>query len=98
MDVHGVQTITFSSAEEFLNFRPVREFDCLLLDIHLVGASGIELRRLLKAKGSTVPVVFMTAIDNDAVRREAVQVGCVACLRKPFRPHQLFEAIAKATA
>src|SRR5262245_57092233 len=96
LGARGIATVTFSSAEEFLNSGRQLDFDCLLLDIHLDGTSGFELRRMLTAAGSAIPVVFMTAIDDDTVRREAVQVGCIACLYKPFPAKQLFDALAKA--
>ena len=58
--------------------------------------SGIELQRQLKASHSTVPVIFMTALDDDAIRRQAVESGGIDCLRKPFPARQLFDAIEKA--
>jgi FixJ family two-component response regulator len=96
LDAHGYATVGFSSAEEFLERGTAVQVDCILLDIHLGGASGIELRRRLTASGSTLPVIFMTALDDDGVRREALRVGCIACLRKPFPARQLVEAIEKA--
>ena len=48
LDAHGFTTIKFSSAEEFLGDREAMRADCLLVDIHLEGLSGIELRRQLK--------------------------------------------------
>ena len=96
LDAHGLAAITFSSAEEFLCRDQATEIDCLLLDIHLEGASGFELRLRLTAAGSTLPVIFMTAHDDDGMRRTAVQIGCIAYLRKPFPAHQLIDAIEKA--
>ena len=84
LDAHGFATKVFASAEEFLDRGAATQVDCLILDIHLCGMSGIELRLQLKASGSTLPVIFMTAIDDDAMCTEALKAGCVACLRKPF--------------
>jgi len=70
----------------------------ILLDIHLGGISGIELRRRLAAAGSTCPVIFMTAIDNDATRNEAMKAGCIAYLKKPFAPNLLLDALDKKRA
>ena len=72
------------------------QVDCLLLDIHLGGLSGIELRRRLKDSGSTLPVIFMTGLDAEAMIEQALKAGCVAFLRKPFQARQLIEAIKKA--
>jgi FixJ family two-component response regulator len=73
LDAHGFTTIKFSSAEEFLGDRGATRADCLLVDIHLDGASGIELRRQLKVSHPKLPVIFMTALDDDAVRRQALE-------------------------
>jgi FixJ family two-component response regulator len=96
LDAHGCTASLFTSAEEFLASELVTRADCLLLDIHLGGLSGIELRRQLKSSRPALPVIFMTALDDETLRREALQVGCIACLRKPFPARQLFDAIEKA--
>jgi FixJ family two-component response regulator len=96
LDANGFATVVFASAEEFLDRGSAVQVDCLLLDIHLGGISGIELRRQLKASGSTLPVIFMTAVDDEATHGEARKVGCVACLRKPFPARQLIDAIEKS--
>jgi FixJ family two-component response regulator len=96
LDAQGFATKLFASAEEFLARKNGNQIDCLLLDIHLSGMSGIELRRKLKASGSTLPVIFMTALDDEAMRRQALNAGCVALLRKPFQARVLFDAIEKA--
>ena len=55
-----------------------------------------ELRRQLKASHSSLPVIFMTAVDDEDMRRQALKTGCVACLRKPFPARQLIDAIERA--
>ena len=96
LDAHGFATKAFSSAEDFLARGVASQFDCLVLDIHLGGMSGIELHHRLKALGRGCPVIFVTAIEDEGVWRQALQAGCVACLRKPVPVGQLVEAIAKA--
>jgi FixJ family two-component response regulator len=59
--------------------------------------SGIDLQRRLKASGSRVPIIFITAIEDEAARGEAIDAGCVAYLRKPFMARQLIGAIDDAT-
>ena len=86
----------FTSAEEFLDSGEAEHVDCLLLDIHLGGLSGIELRRQLTASRPDLPVIFMTALDDDAIRQQALRAGCVVCLRKPFAARELMDAIARA--
>jgi FixJ family two-component response regulator len=92
----GYAAKVFASAEEFLDSGAAIQVDCLLLDINLGGMSGIELRSRLTATGSRLPVIFMTALDDEALPGQAITAGCVACLRKPFPARQLFDAIEKA--
>lgn len=96
LSVHGFGTRTFASAEALLESDASGTATCMLLDIHLGGISGIELRRRLSAAGSDCPIIFMTAIDDEATRKEAMVAGCVAYLKKPFAPQLLLDAIAKA--
>jgi len=98
LSVHGYATRTFGSAEALLDSDATGTATCMLLDIHLGGISGIELRRRLAAAGSRCPVIFMTAIDADATRKEAMAAGCIAYLKKPLAPQLLLDAIARATA
>ncbi len=98
LDAHGFLTAVFPSAEEFLANKPAPEADYLLLDINLTGMSGIELQRQLRASHVAVPVIFMTALDDEAIRLQALETGCVDYLRKPFPARQLIDAIAKAGA
>lgn len=97
LDANGFSTNVFASAEAFLDFYSVTPaIDCLLLDLHLGGMSGIDLRRHLKTSGSAIPVIFMTAFDDDAMHRQALEAGCIAYLHKPFASRLLLEAIEKA--
>src|SRR5262245_56342334 len=78
----GFEPATYSSAEAFLAAPPERRPACLLLDIQLGGMSGLQLQRELKARGSTVPVVVMTAFDEQRLRDEAYENGCAGYLDK----------------
>ena len=96
LGAHGFATLKFLSAEEFLGSAAATQADCLLLDIHLSGLSGIELRHKLKSSHPGLPVIFMTALDDEAVGQQAVRAGCVTFLHKPFPAHQLIKAIETA--
>lgn len=95
LKAYKFQTATFTSAEAFLD-APAGAASCLVLDIHLGGMSGIDLRRRLTASGSNLPVIFISAVDDETVHEEAIEAGCVAYLRKPFLAHLLIGAINKA--
>lgn len=94
---HGFGVRTFASAEAFLADGSTSNVDSLLLlDIHLSGISGIDLQRRLTSSGTDLPVIFMTAIDNEITRQEAFDAGCIAYLRKPFLSRLLIDAINQA--
>jgi|SRR5450759_2621202 FixJ family two-component response regulator len=98
LDACDYMTDVFNSGEAFLASNRANENDiaCIVLDINLGGMSGIEVRRRLTTKNSQVPVIFMTALDTDALRREALDAGCVDYLCKPFSGHELIASIQKA--
>lgn len=95
---HAYEPILFSSAEAFKNHADLEKAACVILDIHLNDGSGIELRRHLKARGHSVPVIYMTASDNPAIREAALASGCIALLAKPFSVQELIEPLKKASA
>ena len=95
LNVHGFATEGFSSAEAYLH-RAAGKTDCLVLDVDLGGMSGIELQRRLKLSGSKLPVIFITALEDDALEAEAARAGCIAYLRKPFPAASLINAINEA--
>lgn len=97
LGAHGFATSVFSSAEDWLRRGVFLRADCMLVDVWLGGISGIELQRRLKASGSTVPVIFMTARCDEATRSQALEAGGVSLLCKPFPAAQLIEAIKTAT-
>jgi FixJ family two-component response regulator len=93
---HGFETESYESAEAFLACVATTQARCVVLDIHLEGMSGIALRRQLTAAGSPLPVIFMTAVDEAKIEREATEAGCVAYLRKPFPADALVQAVKQA--
>jgi FixJ family two-component response regulator len=92
----GLLFQTYASAEAFLGDEARCRFACLILDIQLRGMSGLELMRHLAQQGREVRVVFVTALEGEALQREAEEMGCVAYLRKPFEAGMLIAAIRRA--
>ena len=93
----GFDVKSYASAEQYLASGSVEVPLCLLLDMQLEGMSGLELLRAIRAVGSTVPVIVVTATDDLDVRSEALQLGCAAYLRKPFQGRALV-ALLRALA
>jgi len=96
LEAFHFSTNVFSSAEEFLDRGPTSAVACIVLDIHLGGISGIEMRRRLAEIGSRTPVIFITSHDSAAVRKEAMDAGCAAYLQKPFPGRVLVDTIRNA--
>jgi FixJ family two-component response regulator len=91
----GFATELYDSAETYLHHAKKSAANCLLLDIDLGGISGIELKRRLTASGSRLPVIFMTAIEDERTKNDALAAGCVAFLQKPFAAAALMQALER---
>jgi FixJ family two-component response regulator len=87
---------TFSSAEEFLNSPLLAKTRCLLLDIGMPGMNGLELQRHMAGEGRRIPIIFITAHDDQESRMEAMRAGAVDFLSKPFSEEELLNAIRNA--
>ena len=59
----------------------------MILDVQMPNMSGLELQECLSNLGFEIPIIFMTAYPDDAVRQRALQAGAVAFLLKPFEIH-----------
>jgi len=92
----GYGTETFDSATAFLNAAEASQATCLVVDIQLGDISGLELARQLAVDGFMYPIIFMTARDDESIRRQAAAAGGVGFLSKPFPEQLLIEAITKA--
>jgi FixJ family two-component response regulator len=95
---YGYDTVLLPSAEAFKSHNDLQKAACIILDINLNDGSGIELKHRLNAAGISVPVIYMTANDNPAVRAAALQSGCVAYITKPFSAIALIEPLKRALA
>lgn len=92
----GFAAMAFASAAEFLDSVCVDEAQCLVLDIAMPGMSGLDLQRELMQRGNRVPIIFMTAYADEAVRPRFLKQGAVECLFKPFSDTALLGALQAA--
>lgn len=90
----GYRTELYASAKEFLDAALMSEAHCLIVDIQLGEICGIDLVRGLASRGFAIPIIFMTANNNELIKRRATEIGCVAYLVKPFSANALKEALA----
>jgi FixJ family two-component response regulator len=91
-----LRVLAYTSATEFLDAGLSSTPDCVILDIHLGGMSGLELLSRLRELGHNLPVLIITAHDDAQSREAAAQGGCVAYLRKPLDAKLLLEEVATA--
>ncbi len=92
----GYRVETFSSAREFLEALPSHAPDCLVLDVHMPGMTGLELHEWLLSQSYSLPVIFVTAYDTPQTREHAQRSGSFGLLLKPFDKAGLLEAIGRA--
>jgi FixJ family two-component response regulator len=93
LSAFGYDTELYASAKEFLDASMRTEAICLIVDIQLGEGCGIEFAQHLAYAGFTMPIIFMTADDNESIKRRAMEIGCVAFLPKPFSADVLIEAL-----
>jgi len=92
----GFDARTFSSAREFLASDAALHSSCLILDVAMPGMSGPELAHELRRRDLKIPIVFITARKDEAVRSRLLSEGAVECLFKPFSDTALLQALNKA--
>src|ERR1700733_6961209 len=86
----------FESAQNFLNTLPTIDFGCVVSDVRMPGIDGIELLKHLKASGSLFPVIIMTGHGDVPLAVEAMKLGALDFLEKPFEDERLVRMIETA--
>lgn len=94
--VAGYTSAAYESAEAFVEAGGAEISDCVILDVHLSGLSGLELQAQLVRSHASCPVLFMTAFNDDSARAQALEAGAVEFLRKPLDIGCLLEVIRTA--
>jgi two-component system response regulator FixJ len=89
----GFQVALFGSAHHFLDTLSGIDFGCVVSDIRMPGIDGIELLKRLKANHSVLPVVIMTGHGDVSLAVEAMKLGAVDFLEKPFEDDRLIGMI-----
>ena len=89
----GYEAVVFASAEAFLESGVLRQATCLLADVRLPGMDGLELQRQIRRARPQLPIIFITAHDDEHIRQQALQDGAVDFLVKPFDAAQLLDSI-----
>ena len=89
----GFAVETFASAEDFLGSGRLDATACLVLDVQMPGLNGLELQSRLISEGHQIPIIFITAFDDENVRAQALRAGAIGFLVKPFEEADLVNGI-----
>jgi FixJ family two-component response regulator len=93
----GMQVRTSASGEEFLSsLSRSHDADCSVIDVQMPGMNGLEVQERMNRAGMDIPVIFITAHEEEGVEEQALRGGAVGFLRKPFTDEALVSLIRQA--
>jgi two-component system CheB/CheR fusion protein len=98
IEAAGRKVALYPSAEAFLAAPAMGWLGCLLVDVHLPGISGIDLLRVLRAKGDAVPLILITGSGGIGLAVEAMRNGACDFIEKPVGAPALLASIERALA
>ena len=96
LECEGFDAREFASCEEFLNTGGADEGDCLILDVHIPGMSGIELLETIRRRGDMLPVIVITGRIDAMTTNRARAAGALAIVEKPYQPEELLCLVRRA--
>ncbi|RZT36707.1 LuxR family two component transcriptional regulator [Cupriavidus agavae] len=92
----GLATAAFASGEELLAHGIPDQPTCIVLDVRLRGASGLDLQTHLNDAGKTASIVFISGYGDVPMTVAAMKAGAVNFIAKPFREQDLLDAVNEA--
>lgn len=92
----GLRVALFGSAEEFLRQLVPDQCGCVILDLALPDMSGLEVQRAIAARGSVMPVIFLTGQGDVPASVKAMKQGAVVFLSKPVSKAELLDTVRPA--
>ncbi len=92
----GFNVAAFGSAEDFLDSADLDRATCTILDMRLPGMNGLDLQQRLIARPTPMPIVFVSAHEEAAMRAIALRAGAIAFLKKPFDNSALLDALNRS--
>ncbi|RUU14202.1 response regulator transcription factor [Mesorhizobium sp. USDA-HM6] len=94
----GFQPASFASTRELLDADLLDKPGCLILDVRMPGASGLDLQRQLAGNGHPKPIIFLTGHGDIPMTVQAMKAGAVDFLTKPVRDQTLLDAVLAGIA
>ena len=94
---HNMRVTGLRSGEALLEFVKTNHPELILLDLRMEGMDGLETLKKLRrsSPGSDIPVVFLTADENEDSEALALEAGAVDFIRKPFEPAVLVSRVSR---
>jgi two-component system response regulator FixJ len=92
----GMKARTFESAKAFLDLLPKVEFGCVITDVRMPEITGIDLLKRVKQASPDLPVIVITGHGDIALAVEAMKIGAVDFLEKPFDDDHLLNSVKSA--
>ena len=89
----GLNAKAYSSGQEFLDGWSLEQRGCMVLDIRMPGMSGLELLEIMKSRNIPVPAIIMTAHGDVKIAVQAMKLGAVDFIEKPFNDDVMIESI-----
>jgi len=89
----GLGAQSFGSAQEFLQSKRPDAPGCIVLDVRLPGASGLEFQRMLTEASIHLPVIFISGYGNIPMSVRAMRSGAIEFLTKPLQEQELLDAV-----
>jgi FixJ family two-component response regulator len=90
----GMRPACFASTRELLDAGVLDQPGCLILDVRMPGASGLDLQHQLAASRNPKPIIFLTGHGDIPMTVQAMKAGAIDFLTKPFRDQTLLDAVA----
>lgn len=89
----GYKAISVGSGEEALNHMENQHFDLIFLDLVLPGISGVDTLSEIKKRDDKAVVIIITAYGYSIWAREAMALGSMYLIHKPFQVHDIVEIL-----
>jgi two-component system, LuxR family, response regulator FixJ len=96
LDSSGFDVTLFESAQNFLDALPGLAFGCVVSDVRMPGIDGIELLKHMKATDNRFPILIMTGHGDVPLAVEAMKLGALDFLEKPFEDERLTTMVESA--